>query len=462
MTDIAVKFENVSKFYKLYNSPKDRLKEALHPFGKKLHREFYALKNIDLEVKKGEILGIVGRNGSGKSTLLKIISGVIQPNSGKVMINGDVSALLELGSGMNPDYDGIQNIYFGGIMMGFSRQEMNEKMDEIIAFADIGEFIHQPLKTYSSGMKARLGFALAVSVKPDILVVDEVLAVGDDLFKKKCFDKMQELFKTGCTVFFVSHSTQQVNELCSSAVLIDKGEIILEGPAPFVTRYYQKLLYALPAAQGETRKEILQLNMNQDEKEKYKNPITPGKNENESKPAEQPLVPEEIKEDRSRPVAYFIPNFTPKTTVKHEFYDVKIFDIRIRTLSGNVVNALVMDENYTLSYKVQFNLDSDKVKFASLIVSEKGLAISGISLYTEGSIRVNTGDIYEVLIFFKCALLPGTYFVGISVNKIDKDCEKVRLYEIHDATVFKVQEEKNKFRWGIVKLDQSTQIQKMN
>jgi lipopolysaccharide transport system ATP-binding protein len=462
MSDITVKFEGVSKFYKLYDSPKDRLKEALHPFGKKLHREFYALKNIDLEVKKGEILGIVGRNGSGKSTLLKIISGVIQPNSGKIAVNGEVSSLLDLGAGLNPDYDGIQNIYFGGIMLGFSREEMKRKVDNIIAFADIGDFIHQPMKTYSSGMKARLGFALAVSMRPDILVVDEVLAVGDDLFRKKCFDKMEELFKIGCTVFFVSHSTPHVNELCTRAVLLDKGEIILEGPAPFVTRYYHKLLYALPATQDETRREILQLNMNQEEKERFKSRIAPEKNEKERNPGEQTPAPEEIKEDRSRPVAYFIPGFTPQTTVKHEFYDVKIFDIQIRSLSDKLVNALVMDENYILIYKVQFNLDMDKVKFSTLILSEKSLAISGISIHTEESCKVKTGDIYCVDIRFKCALLPGTYFVGISVNKIDTNIEKVRLYEIHDAIAFKVQKEKNKYMWGIVTLEQTGQIRKIN
>lgn len=462
MSDIAVKLENISKFYKLYNEPKDRLKEALHPRGKKYHRKFYALSDINLEIKKGEILGVVGRNGAGKSTLLKLISGVIQPSSGKIQVKGNVSALLDLGAGLNPEYDGIQNIYFGGIMLGFSREEMKAKVDDIIAFADIGDFIHQPMKTYSSGMKARLGFALAISMKPDILVVDEVLAVGDDLFKKKCFDKIDELFKSGCTVFFVSHSTPNVNELCTRAVLLDKGEIILEGAAPFVTRYYHKLLYALPAAQNETREEIIQLNLNQDEKERYKSRIAPEKNKKESNPGKKIPAPDGIKEDRSRPVAYFIPGFNPKTTVKHEFYDVKIFDIQIQTLSGKVVNALVMDEIYVLSYKVQFNLDMDKVRFATLVLNEKSLAISGISIHTEESCKVKSGDIYCVQIRFKCALLPGTYFIGISVNKSDINSEKFRLSEIHDAIAFKVQEEKNNYLWGIVKLEQTGQIQKIN
>jgi len=458
----AVRLNDVSKFYKLYDSPKDRLKEALLPFGRKLHREFYALKNIDLEVKKGEILGIVGRNGSGKSTLLKIISGVIQPNSGTAVVRGEVSSLLELGAGLNPDFDGIQNIYFGGLMLGLSRDEIKSKIDDIIAFADIGEFINQPIKTYSSGMKARLGFALAISIKPDILVVDEVLAVGDDLFKKKCFNKMEELFNAGCTVFFVSHSNPHVNELCTRAVLLDKGEIILEGPTPFVTRYYQKLLYTLPGTHDETRNEILQLNSNQDEKDRYKNRISPDTNEGENDKEKQLPAPEGIKENQEEQIAYFIPGFTPKTTVEHEFYDVKISDIQIRTPSGKVVNALVMDEDYILSYKVLINLDMEKIKVATLILNEKGLAISGHSIHTEESCTVNTGDIYYVQIRFTCTLLPGTYFIGISVNKVDKNSEKYRLYEVHDATAFQVQKEKNMNQWGIVKLGQTGQIEKLS
>ena len=269
MNDVAVKLEQVSKHYKLYDSPKDRFKEALDPFRRRRYREFFALNHIDLEIKKGEILGVVGRNGSGKSTLLKLIAGVIPPSSGRLTVNGNVSAMLELGSGLNPDMNGIQNIYFGGIMLGISPEEMKTKVDEIVAFAEIGDFINQPLKTYSSGMKARLGFALAISIKPEILVVDEVLSVGDDLFKRKCYTKIEELFKSRCTVFFVSHSISSVVEICTRTILLDKGELILEGPPAFVTRYYQKLLYALPPNQDETRDEIIRLNHDQEEKKKY-------------------------------------------------------------------------------------------------------------------------------------------------------------------------------------------------
>ena len=205
MDDAVIKLEGVSKYYRLYGSPRDRLKEALSPFGKMYHERFYATKNIDLEVKKGEILGVVGENGCGKSTLLKLITGVLVPSEGKVTVRGKITALLELDAGLNPEYTGVQNIYFYGAIIGYSREEMEQKYDEIVEFADIGKFIYQPLKTYSSGMKSRLGFALAVSVDPDIFIVDEVLAVGDMYFRRKCYNKIHELFEKGRTVMFVSH-----------------------------------------------------------------------------------------------------------------------------------------------------------------------------------------------------------------------------------------------------------------
>ncbi len=462
MNDIAVKLEQVSKYYKLYDSPKDRFKEALDPFRRRRYREFFALNHIDLEIKKGEILGVVGRNGSGKSTLLKLIAGVIPPSSGRLIVNGNVSAMLELGSGLNPDLNGIQNIYFGGIMLGFSPEEMKAKVDEIIAFAEIGDFINQPLKTYSSGMKARLGFALAISIKPEILVVDEVLSVGDDLFKRKCFARIEELFKSGCTVLFVSHSIPNVVEICTRAILLDKGELILEGHPVFVTRYYQKLLYGLPSNQDETRAEIIRLNHDQEEKKKYIIREAEEKNKQENKPVEVISNSTEIKEGASRPIAFFIPNFTSKTTVKREFFDVKIFDSQIRTLSGQIVNALVMNEEYTLSYKAHFKLDAENVRFVTLVQSVKGLAISGFWLNMESPRRIKVNDIYFIQNRFKCTLLPGTYYVSIAVTKINENSEKVRLYAVDDATVFKVLAEKKKSHWGIVNLGQTGQIQKLN
>ena len=255
--DTVISLRNVSMYYKLYNSPKDRLKEALSPTRKKYHKEFYATNDINLEIKKGEIVGIVGKNGSGKSTLLKLITGILTPSTGNIIVNGDISALLELGSGFNPQFTGIENIYFYGTVLGFSKKQMDEKLDEIIAFADIGEFISQPIKTYSSGMKSRLGFAVAIHIEPEILILDEVLSVGDVLFKRKSYAKMQEFFESGKTIIYVSHNTNEVNRLCTRAVFLLDGEIIMDGDPKTITKYYEKYLFAKKANQAKIKQEIL-------------------------------------------------------------------------------------------------------------------------------------------------------------------------------------------------------------
>lgn len=236
--NIVVKVENLSKVYKLYNAPIDRMKEALHPFKKSYHKEFYALNNVSFEIKKGQTVGIIGKNGSGKSTLLKIITGVLTPTTGQVTVNGRISALLELGAGFNPEYTGMENIYFQGNLMGFERNEMERKVKEILDFADIGDFIHQPVKNYSSGMFARLAFAVAINVEPEILIVDEALSVGDAKFQNKCMSKIKNMQDSGLTILFVSHSTAQVNTLCSSAIWFDDGILKATGVAQDVTSLY--------------------------------------------------------------------------------------------------------------------------------------------------------------------------------------------------------------------------------
>lgn len=223
--DIAIKVENLSKVYKLYNAPIDRMKEALHPFKKSYHKEFYALNDVSFEIKKGDCVGIVGRNGAGKSTLLKIITGVLSPTDGKVTVNGRISALLELGAGFNPEYTGMENIYFQGNLMGYSNDEMEKKVEEIINFADIGDFIHQPVKNYSSGMFARLAFSVAINVEPEILIVDEALSTGDFMFQYKCLQKIKSFREQGVTVLFVSHSSQSIIEYCNHAIFLYDGAV---------------------------------------------------------------------------------------------------------------------------------------------------------------------------------------------------------------------------------------------
>lgn len=236
--DVSIKVENLAKTYPLYSSPLDRLKESLSPFRRKYHHEFHALQNVSFEVRKGETVGIIGKNGSGKSTLLKIIAGVLTPTSGSVFVNGSVSALLELGAGFNPELTGVENIYFNGTLMGYSREEMEAKLDEILAFADIGEFINQPLKTYSSGMFVRLAFAVAINVQPDILIVDEALAVGDALFTAKCLSKIEKYRQNGTSILYVTHDNSSIKALCSRAIYLVKGSLIAIGNAGEVADRY--------------------------------------------------------------------------------------------------------------------------------------------------------------------------------------------------------------------------------
>lgn len=236
----AIEVRDLCKKYYLYANPQDRFKENFSITKKIYHKEKKALDNINFSVEKGECVGIIGTNGSGKSTLLKIITGVLTPTSGTVFVDGKVSALLELGAGFNPEYTGIENIFLNGRMMGYSRSEMEQKMDDILSFADIGEYIHQPVKTYSSGMFARLAFSVAISVEPEILIVDEALSVGDIFFQNKCFKKFDELKQKGTTILLVSHDLESIKSMASRALWIEQGEQKMYGDKIDVCNQYAK------------------------------------------------------------------------------------------------------------------------------------------------------------------------------------------------------------------------------
>ncbi|MEK4286291.1 MULTISPECIES: ABC transporter ATP-binding protein [Paenibacillus] len=237
-----IEIQDVVKSYKLYDKPIDRLKEALSISHRTYHKEFKALNGISFKVEKGDALGILGKNGSGKSTLLKLITGVLSPSSGSIQVKGKISAILELGAGFNPEYSGKENVYLNGLMMGFSREEIDIKMNDIIEFADIGEFIEQPVKIYSSGMFARLAFAVSINVEPDILIVDEALAVGDVRFQTKCIDKMKELKSKGTTILFVSHATEQVKRFCNKAVWLKDGIVQASGESSEIADLYEDFM----------------------------------------------------------------------------------------------------------------------------------------------------------------------------------------------------------------------------
>ena len=437
--NIAISLKNVSKYYKLYDEPKARLKEALSGSSKIYHKKFYATKELDLEIQKGEIIGIVGQNGSGKSTLLKLITKVLVPDEGKIEVNGKISALLELGSGFNPEFTGLQNIYFYGTILGFSKKEMDAKIEDIINFAELGEFINQPIKTYSSGMKSRLGFAVAIHVDPDILILDEVLSVGDIHFKRKCYGKMEEFFESGKTIIYVSHSSGEVNRLCTRAVMLHDGSIIMDGEPKEVTKYYEKFLFA-----------------SKDNKEKVLKELATHQNSSDNETILDVKKLKSIKKNtknKSRNIqeSYFIKDFFSKNKVEYDNTFLKIDNIHIETLSGKEVNVLIVGERYVFSYRLNFEKNFQNVDFGMQILNEKGVLISGAK--NEKSLDFQSGENIEIRWEFDCLMHQGIYYTSIGVNYLNLGAREY-INRVNDAMVFKVLPVKN-FSNGLVYLNQS-------
>jgi lipopolysaccharide transport system ATP-binding protein len=465
---IVIKTTDLCKYYKLYRNPKDRLKEAIHPKRKKFHKEFYALNRLNISIKRGEVIGIVGKNGSGKSTLLKLLSRVLTPSFGTLFVEGKVSSLLELGSGFNPELTGIENIYFYGTILGFTRETVDSKLQEILEFAEIGDFVYQPLKTYSSGMKARLAFSVAINVDPDILILDEVLAVGDQLFRRKCYARMENFFKGEKTILFVSHSASDINQFCTRAVLLDEGELLIEGPPKLVTGLYEKLLFSKPEDTKNLKDEIRKIEKDGVRKTIAYSEIIKAKelksDDAESKEAYQNSNVESSDNESGLPnahgKAYYLPGLEPKSKIEYKNFDVDIQDIQIRTLSGQKVNVLVSGDKYVYSYIVDFKIRAKDVLFGMQIKSEKGLILNGLSSNAfDIKIKSVTADSkYLVKFFFKCNLLYGNYYTNAGVTGIVYE-KNDYLNRVVDVLMFRVQKSNSVNPFGIVSLDNSFSIE---
>ena len=461
----VIKLEGVSKKYKLFESKKDRMYEALHPLKKQYHKNFFALNNISLEIRKGEILGVVGMNGSGKSTMLKIISGIIQPSSGAISVIGHIVPMLELGSGFNPEFTGIENIYFYNSLHGYNRKQTDKILSSILDFAEIGNFIYQPLKTYSSGMKARLAFAVSVNIDPDILILDEVLSVGDELFRRKCYAQMESLFNGDKTVIFVSHSVASINQMCSRAVFIDKGEIILEGPTKMVTTQYQRYLFTKKEKKQAVRQEIILLNQNQKLKDDTYAEIAKGSKLSLKKDSDLIKSDKELNKpyffetEPTEQEAGFIESFIPKSRLEYRTEDVDILDVHITTLKGEKVNALVTGEKYIYSYKVKFNIDAVEVAFSMIFKNEKGQNISTANTIGYGQLleKVAKGDSFIIQWEFLCNFLVGNYYTNAGVGA-NKRTESRNLNLIVDAMAFKVLPWRRKAIGGFVNIEINPKI----
>lgn len=422
--NVAIKVERLTKTYKLYSQPIDRLKESLHPLKKKYHQVFGAVNELSFEIKKGETVGIIGRNGSGKSTLLKMITGVLTPTSGRVIVHGKISAILELGAGFNPEMTGLENIYLNTAINGLSKENTDKKIGEIIAFAELNEFIHQPIKTYSSGMKARLAFAVSINVDPDILIVDEALSVGDAAFQRKCFAKMEEIRKNGATILFVSHSEGSIVELCNRAIWLSHGEKVLDGTPKFVTGLYLKYLDAPQLNHSIVLNEYTQLEYSNDTKT--------------NRPSNQATNSNNKKEE------FYSTSLLPKSTVYYDEKGAKIYDVKVTTLDGEKVNILVHGNEYLFTYKVEFYEQQNDVQFGMLIKTKEGINLGG-GIYPDRAHYIShISSDQEVTFKFKCLFTEGDYFFNAGVTA-KKSTSIEYIHRVLDAYMIKVIQSKKTF-----------------
>ncbi len=444
--EIAISVQNIGKCFQIYEHPRDRLKQFLLPKAlrffrlpeRSYFREFWALRNVSFEIKRGETVGVIGRNGSGKSTLLQIICGTLNQSVGSIATKGRVAALLELGSGFNPEFSGRENVYMNAAVLGLSRSEIDARFDEIVAFSGIGDFIDQPVKTYSSGMLVRLAFSVAINVEPEILVVDEALSVGDELFQRKCFSKIESIRANGATILFVSHAGGQVVELCDRAILLDRGEQLAIGAPKQIVGRYQKLLY-VPDEKRELVREQIRRECNSDF-------IV-------SDYSTKSLVTAEMDNNRVEEIPEsFDAALVPSSTIAYESHGAQIVGPKILNSENQQVNNLIRGRKYRYVYDVIFDKSASNVRFGMLIKTTTGVELGGAA--SASSARnsipfVEVGNQYRVEFHFLCSLNPGIYFLNAGVVG-DVNESEVFLHRLIDVAMFRVLSEKDVCATGIV------------
>ena len=402
--EYAIEVKNLDKVYKLYEKPIDRLRESLGLAGKKkLSRDHYALRDISLEVRKGETVGIIGTNGSGKSTILKIITGVLNPTKGDVLINGRISALLELGAGFNMEFTGIENIYLNGTMIGFSKAEIDEKLDDILNFADIGEFAYQKVKTYSSGMFVRLAFAVAINIDPEILIVDEALSVGDVFFQNKCYHKFEEFKAAGKTILFVSHDLSSISKYCDRVILLERGKKLGDGNTKEMIDMYKKVLVHQNNSSAMDNSENIPLDRIARKGDFWKDQMVLNKDAD------------------------------TYGSGMAEFTDFCIVDN-----SGNITNTLIKGDSFTVKMKVKYNEVLSEPIVAVSYKNRMGVEITGTNTMFE---KISTGTTepgMELTYTFtqNMSLQGGEYLISLGLTGY-KDGEFTVYHRMYD--IFSIQ-----------------------
>ncbi len=425
--DIVMAVDHISKLYPLYAKPSDRLKQslwyALPSFlrgrPRQFYQEFWALQNISFEVSKGETVGIIGRNGSGKSTLLQIIAGTLTPTHGEVKIDGRVAALLELGSGFNPEFSGRENVYLNGAILGLSNAEITTIYDQIVAFADIGTFIDQPVKFYSSGMFVRLAFAVQAFVPKEILVVDEALSVGDEAFQRKCMALLEQFRQNGGTVLLVSHDAQTIIRQCKRCLWLYQGELVLDGPSKSVTDAYQKMMYQ-PT-------DLIRLKEQEHRKSNIEN--------QPSADGFDPTMPRPQETSYSNGMA-------------------EISNCGMYNSLGERVNLLVSGQRYDWVYQVRFNEAAHQVTFGMMLKTTDGLDVAGIVTNRENMTfdYISANAVMEVRFSLKLNIVPGTYFLNSGVTAICND-QTTYLHRRVDIEMVRVQSPDSRSPYGVAYLE---------
>ena len=413
MSEVAIRVDDVSKLYKLYDKPSDRLKESLGLTRKKLYKEHYALHNVSFDVKRGETVGIIGTNGSGKSTILKIITGVLNPSGGHVEIDGRISALLELGAGFNMEYTGIENIYLNGTMIGFSREEIDAKMQDILDFADIGDFVHQPVKTYSSGMFVRLAFAVAINIDPEILIVDEALSVGDVFFQAKCYKKFEDFKKMGKTILFVSHDLGSISKYCDRVVLLNRGKKLAEGTPKEMVSMYKRIMVNQDKAEEIAAHQMDMSSLEEDDEKEIKEAACEGQWKKHY-------------------------NLNPDVD-EYGNGAAEIEDFAIIDENGNYTNAIVKGTRFRLKSKVKFKQDIHDPIFTYTFKNIQGVAITGTNtMYEKKDVPLaKEGETYVATFEQDMFLQGGEYLWSMSCTGYRDGEFQVyhRLYDVCNVTV---------------------------
>ena len=443
MSEYAIRVKDISKMYKLYENNNDRLKEALGFSKQKRYKEHYALHHVSFDVNRGETVGIIGTNGAGKSTILKIITGVLNPTEGDLQIAGRISALLELGAGFNQEYSGMENVYLNGTMMGYSREEIEKRVPTILEFADIGDFIHQPVKTYSSGMFVRLAFALAINIDPEILVVDEALSVGDVFFQAKCYKKFEEFKKAGKTILFVSHDLGSIAKYCDRVVLLNKGEKLSEGKPKEMIDMYKKILTGSEEDKDEVEKEASG-NVKQEEKK--------------------------VGGDTTDKLSVFYKADDPGMWKSH--YEINknvdqygnkkavIRDFAILDENGNYTNTLIKGSHFTMKTKVEFMEDVEEPIFTYTFKTVRGVDVTGTNtMYEKKEIKnVKAGDVYEITYEQDIDLTGGDYLLSMSCTGYEKGNLTAyhRCYDLVSVTVIS-----DKYNVGFYDMNSKTTVRKL-